>query len=98
MGEFFGHDDINFESSEFSRRFHVSASDRKWAYDVITQRTMDYLLELPPVTIELGFAEIAVYVGGSLSGEKCQTGLKIAREFLDLIPADVLAQLKGERA
>ncbi len=96
VGEFFGHDDIDFESSEFSRRYHVSAADRKWAYDVIHQRAMDYLLTLPPVTIEFGFAEIAVYVGGSLTGEKCQTGLKIAGQMLELVPDDVLAQLKGE--
>ena len=96
VGEFFGHDDIDFESSEFSRRFHVSAADRKWAYDVIHPRTMDYLLQAPSVTIEFGFLEIAVYQGGSLSGEKCQVGLKVAREMLDLVPADVLAQLKGD--
>jgi hypothetical protein len=95
MGEVFGHDDIDFESSEFSRRFHVSAADRKWAYDVIHTGTMDYLLTLPPVTIEFGYAEIAVYVTGSLSGERCQNGLAIAHQMLDLVPDDVLAQLKG---
>lgn len=98
VGEFFGHDDIDFESSEFSRRYHVSAADRKWAYDVIHPRTIDYLLGLPPATIEFGFAEIAVYGTGSLTGEKCQAGLKIAREMLDLVPPDVLAQLRGEKA
>ncbi|MBD3222468.1 hypothetical protein GF314_14630, partial [bacterium] len=46
VGEFLGIDDIDFESSEFSRRYHVSSSDRKWAYDVIHQETMDYLLTL----------------------------------------------------
>ena len=96
VGEFFGHDDIDFESSEFSRRYHVSSSDRKWAYDVIHTGTMDYLLTLPPVTIEFGFAEIAVSVGGPLTGEHCQQCLKIAREMLDLIPRDVLVQLRGE--
>jgi hypothetical protein len=95
MGEFFGHDDIDFESSEFSRRFHVSAADRKWAYDVIHTATMDYLLTLPPVTIEFGFAEVAVYVTGSLTGDRCQQGLAIAQKMLDLVPDDVLAQLKG---
>ena len=96
VGEFFGHDDIDFESSEFSRRFHVSAADRKWAYDVIHPRTMDYLLQAPSVTIEFGFNEIAVYRGGALTGEKCQEGSKVAREMIDLVPTDVLAQLKGD--
>jgi hypothetical protein len=96
VGEFFGHDDLDFESVEFSRRFHVSAADRKWAYDVIHQRTMDYLLEAPPVTIEFGFAEIAVINNGSLTPDHCHQGLKVARRMLELVPQDVLAQLKGD--
>ena len=95
VGEFFGHDDIDFESAEFSRRFHVSSADRKWAYDVIHPRTMDYLLETPSVTIEFGFAEIAVYRSGALTADRCQDALKVARTMLDLVPQDVLDQLKG---
>jgi len=96
VGEFFGHDDLDFESAEFSRRFHVSAADRKWAYDVIHPRTMDYLLTAPPATIEFGFAEIAVYRRGALTASGCQEMLQVARRMLDLVPADVLAQIKGE--
>ncbi len=55
VGEFLGHDDIDFESAEFSRTFHVTAADRKWAYDVIHTRTMEYLLQAPPFTIAFGF-------------------------------------------
>ena len=33
--------------------------------------------------------------GGSLTGEKCQQGLRVAGRMLDLVPDDVLAQLKG---
>ena len=40
--------------------------------------------------LEAGFAEIAVWVGGSLTGEKCRSGLKIARRMLELVPEDVL--------
>lgn len=43
----FGWDDIDFESAEFSRRFHVQSEDRRWAYDVIHPRTMEYLLGCP---------------------------------------------------
>ena len=41
----FGFNDIDFESAEFSRRFYVSAKDKRWAYDVIHTRTMEYLLQ-----------------------------------------------------
>jgi hypothetical protein len=96
VGEFFGLDDIDFESSEFSRRYHVSSSDRKWAFDVINPRTMEYLLTISGTTIEFGFAEVAVYASGSLTGERCQRGLKIATRMLELVPEDVLAQLRGD--
>ena len=95
VGEFLGHDDIDFESAEFSRKFHVSSSDRKWAYDVVHQRTMDYLLKAPSVNIEFGYAEIAVWCNGSLNAQHADTCLEVARRMLDLVPDDVLAQLKG---
>ena len=44
FGEFFGHDDIDFESAEFSRNFYVKSSDRKWAFDILHARAMEFLL------------------------------------------------------
>jgi len=97
VGEFMGFNDIDFESAEFSRRFHVSSSDRKWAYDVIHGETMEYLMTLPAeVTVAFGMAEVAVFLPGSLTGHRCQQGLKIVRALRDLVPAGVLAQLRGE--
>lgn len=43
----FGWDDINFESAEFSRRYHVRSDDRKWAYDVLHPRSIELLLKAP---------------------------------------------------
>ncbi len=53
LAGFFGFDDINFESAEFSRKFYVKAPDKKWAYDVIHQRTMEFLLERPRFNLQL---------------------------------------------
>jgi len=39
-----GYDDINFESDEFSRRYHVACDDRRFAYDILHARLIDYLL------------------------------------------------------
>jgi len=43
-----GGGDIDFESETFNRRFRVHCNDRKFAYDVITQQTMDALLAFQP--------------------------------------------------
>lgn len=50
---FFGAEDINFESAEFSRKYHVTADDRKWAYDVLHVRCIDYLLQRPRGSFQL---------------------------------------------
>jgi len=39
-----GYDDIDFESDEFSRRYHVASEDRRFAYDILHARLIDYLL------------------------------------------------------
>lgn len=46
----FGFDDIDFESAEFSKRFHVKSSDKRFAYDVVHPGMIEFLLgEEPPV-------------------------------------------------
>ncbi len=95
VGEFFGGGDINFESDAFSRRFHVSSADRKWAYDVIQTAMMDALLASDVHHVEFGFAELAVYRPGALAGKQLHEDLKLVRRIFDLVPADVLAQLRG---
>ena len=42
----FGFDDIDFESAEFSRKWHVGAKDRKFAYDVFNPKMLEYFLTL----------------------------------------------------
>ena len=48
-----GFDDIDFESDEFSRKFYVQSSDRKFAYDMLHPRMMEFLLEHPTATIDI---------------------------------------------
>ena len=38
----FGFDDIDFESAEFSRKWHVGARDREFAYQVFPPRMIEY--------------------------------------------------------
>ncbi len=43
-----GFDDIDFESKVFSDQFHVSSPDKRFAYRMITPRTMEYLMRSCP--------------------------------------------------
>jgi hypothetical protein len=42
--EFIGGADIDFESDEFNKRFYVWSNDRKFAYDLVHARMMEFLL------------------------------------------------------
>jgi len=53
LGEFVGLDDIDFESSEFSKRFHVRCSDRRFAFDLFDPRMIEYFLATNPPTLDL---------------------------------------------
>ncbi len=52
IGTFVGLDDIDFESSEFSKRFHVKCSDRRFAYDLFDPRMIEFFLSAPPPDLE----------------------------------------------
>jgi hypothetical protein len=97
VGEFFGLDDIDFESDEFSRRFFVKCPDKKFAYDILHARAMELLLECGKIFIEAQDDSILFYYSGSLRVPE-DVGLLIQRglRFLELIPSYLIEQ-KWER-
>ncbi len=48
-----GFDDIDFESSEFSKAFFVKSPDKRFAYDLIDPRMMEFLLASRPPGIDM---------------------------------------------
>lgn len=87
IANFFGKNDIDFESAEFSKRFHVSADDRRWAYDVLHARTLEHLLSYPKHTIEFTPRRVLVLRGRRrMDSEQFHTALKIVDGVLDRLP------------
>ncbi len=59
-----GWDDIDFESVEFSRRFHVKAEDKRFAYDLIDAHVMEHFLAASPAPcLELADADLCLHPG-----------------------------------
>ena len=86
MKQFIGFDDINFESAEFSKRFHIASKDREVAYDVVQPETMDILLTSPRFHLhfEQGFVM-------AMRKERFQPGdyrdaIRLIDDILDRIP------------
>ena len=94
LAGFFGWDDIDFESAEFSRRFYVKAPDRKWAYDVIHQRTMEFLLGQPKVSIEFDRACVIAWDGGRWGPARYEHAISVVEGILDRLPLYVVQQQK----
>ena len=97
VAEFFGAEDIDFESAEFSRAFHVRASDKRWAYDVLHQRTIEFLLSMPRFSIQLGEREMIVWRGRRFAPETFETALTVARGILERLPRYVVRNEGGAR-
>lgn len=94
VGTFFGLGDIELESAEFNRRFHVTSPDRRWAFDALPQATMEFLLESPPFSIEIQYDCMIAHTGRVFSAPDFDAALNVLNGFLDRIPPTVLQELK----
>ena len=94
--EFFGLDDIDFESAEFSREFHVKSPDKKWAYDVLHQRTMEFLLPMPRFSIEFDDRHVIAWRNRRFNAETFESAIAVVEGVLDRLPDYVVRQQKGE--
>lgn len=94
--EFFGHDDIDFESAEFSREFYVKASDRKWAYDVLHTRAMELLFNGPKVTLEMQANCLVLFRGSLMNPADIEAVAALGGSLLDMIPEYVRRERMGQ--
>ena len=96
MAAFMGFDDIDFESAEFSNRFHVKSSDKRFAYDVIHPHMMEYLMQGDPPTIDIQEGACCL-----VSGSRCwapgqfRNELDWIRQFFDLWPSHLTSMLQS---
>jgi hypothetical protein len=87
---FMGFDDIDFESAEFSERFHVKSSNKRFAYAVLDPRMMEFLLESAPPTIELRAGRCCLLRGDSQwTPDQFAATIAWAREFFARWPRQV---------
>jgi hypothetical protein len=92
----FGFDDIDFESAEFSRRFYVKSSDKKFAYDVIHPRMMEFLLAQQPPMLDLEGGAICCSDGqGRWEPAAYEARIAFVRQFFGLWPRHLLQDLEA---
>lgn len=90
IGAFVGFRDIEFESEEFNRRFHVSSSSEQFAYAVVHPRMMEFLMVGWDVDWQLSGEYLLVAMSGRMDvGELGATQYKL-EQFLEQVPEFVL--------
>lgn len=92
----FGLDDIDFESAEFSRRFHVKSPDKRFAYDVIHPRMMEFLLAAAPAAIDIEYGRCCLSDGkGRWEPEAFDRFVGWLGEFFERWPEHVRGRLEA---
>jgi hypothetical protein len=97
VGEFFGLDDIDFELAEFNDTFHVRAPDRRWAFDVLHQKAMEFMLASPRFTMEFNDGRVLVYRNLRFQTADFDDALALANGLIDMLPPSVLRELSDSR-
>jgi hypothetical protein len=89
-----GFDDIDFESEEFSRKFHVKSSDKKFAYDLIDPRMMEFLIPRLTTALQLEQGRLLLTNGSATwSPEEFSRQLAFANEFVKRWPEHLVRGL-----
>lgn len=90
-----GFDDIDFESAEFSKRFHVKCSEKRFAYDVIHPRMMEFLMQTCPTAIDIERCRCSLSNGSNRwETQEFKAMLAWVDRFFDQWPDHVINQLE----
>jgi hypothetical protein len=81
--------DIDLESEDFNRRFTVRAENRKFATDVLSPRTMQYLLTAPAAAWRITGSSMVRWNAGRLDPADIVVATSVLDQVADGIPAFV---------
>ena len=89
-----GFDDIDFESAEFSRSYYVKSPDRRFAYDLIDPRMIEFFLATRPSAIDMEQGRILLTDGRHRwKAAEFQQRLRWVEQYLDHWPRHVVDAL-----
>jgi hypothetical protein len=81
-----GYEDIDFESHQFSRKFCVRSSDKRFAYDFCNTRMVEYLLGNDDLNIEVDEDALAIIFNHRLDLAQIEPNLKRLVTLRSLMP------------
>jgi hypothetical protein len=92
----FGFDDIDFESVEFSRKFYVKSNDKRFAYDVLHPRMMEFLLAQNPPMLDIEDGALCLSDGHRRwDPQGFRAKITFLRQFCELWPRHLVKDLQA---
>jgi hypothetical protein len=89
VGHAFGMSDIELESEDFNRAFRVTATDPKFASDVLAPRTMQMLMSHPGLSWRIEGVDVICWQGGEQRPADVMEALATMAAIVDGIPSFV---------
>jgi hypothetical protein len=91
----FGVEDVDFELAEFNREFWVKSPDRRWAFDVLHQESMEFLLGAPRFHLEMQGHWMVARDGTRFEPPReFESALQVATGLLSRLPVSVVRELR----
>lgn len=81
-----GHNDIDFESYEFSRKFRVRSADPRFAYDFCNARMIEFLLENTDLSMEIDRNILCISFNKPLRFEEVERNLERLLKIRSFMP------------
>lgn len=92
IGGLVGLQDIDFESEAFSRRFHVTSQDPRFAHALVDPGMLTFLLENEPPSIEIEGDVVCIFGHRPWSNEEFRSALDWMGRFMGHWPAHLIEQ------
>jgi hypothetical protein len=86
VAAFVGFDDIDFESDQFSRRYHVACADRKRAYDILHPLMIEFLMSWPSRHWQIKDSIILIHKSGRLNCGELEQAIAMVEGFVERLP------------
>ena len=87
---------VRFESAEFNEQFHVTSSDHRWAFDVLPQATLEFLMNSPKFLLEFQLCQLIAYRWTRFQPADFESALQLIEGVLRRLPVSLVQELQGD--
>ncbi|HQY88399.1 MAG TPA: hypothetical protein PK402_07055 [Tepidisphaeraceae bacterium] len=93
VGGAIGFDDIDFENDAFSRKFHIKSDDRKFCYDLLDPRMIEWIMSTEPPNLVIAGGQLLVTWKGTWKVEEFSSNIEWLRQFVSKMPTHLVDRL-----